>query len=90
MPLPTEFRLEIVTPRGLVFAGQATSVIAPGTEGYLGVLPGHTPLITSLRAGYLSFVADGQRRRWLISSGYMEVTPRTVVIITESVEPENG
>jgi len=72
----------------MAFSGRATALVAPGAEGYLGVLPGHTPLVTSLKKGALTFVANGVRRRWQVGPGYMEVTPTTVIIITEEVEGE--
>ena len=81
--LPREFRLEIVTPMGAVYHGDATSVIAPGTEGYLGVLPGHAPLITSLKPGKLTFRGEGRRRELAVGAGYIEITPSSVIIIIE-------
>ena len=58
--------------------------MVPGTEGYLGVLPGHLPLITSLRPGILTVTAEGVRRTIRIGAGYMEVVPSSVIIITET------
>jgi len=78
-----EFRLEIVTPEATIYRGAATSVIVPGTEGYLGVLAGHTPFITSLREGKLTFAAGDERREFRIGAGYIEVTPSSVIVITE-------
>ncbi len=88
MALLREFRLEVITPVGVAYRGAATSVVAPGTAGYLGVLAGHTPLVTSLRHGKLAFTAGGVRREFLIGEGYMEVTPASVIIIAEEVEAE--
>jgi len=90
MALPTEINLSLVTPMALEFHGPATSIVAPGTEGYLGVLPGHIPLVTSLRAGTLTVVSEGLRLSFEIGAGYMEVTPASVIVIKESVEPNNG
>ena len=90
MALPSEIKLSLVTPMALEFQGPATSIVAPGTEGYLGVLPGHIPLVTSLKRGTLAVVSEGRRRRFDIEAGYMEITPTSVIIITEKVTPKNG
>jgi F-type H+-transporting ATPase subunit epsilon len=66
------------------FHGPVTSVVAPGTEGYLGVLPGHLPLVTSLKPGVVTVGAEGGRYQFDVGTGYMEVTPTSVIIITES------
>jgi F-type H+-transporting ATPase subunit epsilon len=73
-----------VTPIAVEFHGRVTSVIAPGTEGYLGVLPGHVPLVTSLKAGVVTVAAENRRYKFDVGAGYMEVTPASVIIITES------
>ena len=80
--------MEVVTPVGVAFRGPATSLVAPGTEGYLGVLPGHTPLVLSLGRGKLAFTASGVSRQLRIGAGYMEVTPASVIVITEEAEEE--
>ena len=72
------------------FHGPVTSIVAPGTEGYLGVLPGHIPLVTSLKPGTVTVVAGGRRLRYDIGAGYLEVTPAAVIIITEKVTPQSG
>jgi F-type H+-transporting ATPase subunit epsilon len=82
--------LEVVTPVGFAFRGMATSLIAPGTEGYIGVLPGHIPLITSLKPGKLTFTTDGEKKFYVIGAGYIEITPSAVIIITEDMEPLSG
>jgi F-type H+-transporting ATPase subunit epsilon len=74
----------LVTPIGVEFHGPVTSVVAPGTEGYLGVLPGHIPLVTSLKPGTVTVVSEGRRRAFDVAAGYMEVTPDSVIIITET------
>jgi len=71
------------------YHGAVTSIVAPGTEGYLGVLPGHLPLVTSLKAGKLTVVAGERRLHFQIGAGYMEVTPASVIVITEAVTRES-
>jgi F-type H+-transporting ATPase subunit epsilon len=88
MALPKEINLSLVTPMAVEFHGAATSVVAPGTEGYLGVLPGHIPFVTALKPGMLTVTAQGRRRAFEIGAGYMEVTPVWVIIITEGATPK--
>ncbi len=78
--------MEIVTPTGKAFSGVATAVVAPGTEGYLGVLAGHAPFITSLKPGKLSFETGGERREMAIGAGHIEVTPNSVIVFTETAK----
>jgi len=85
------FSLEIVTPFRKVFSEPVAAIVAPGEEGYFGVLPGHTPLLTSLQIGYLKVEqnAPGQERRELyfaISGGFAEVLPNGVKIFAETAE----
>ncbi len=80
------FQLEIVTPFRKVFSEPVTAIIAPGEEGYFGVLPGHTPLLTSLQIGYLK-VEQGERVLYFaISGGFAEVLPTGVKIFAETAE----
>lgn len=85
------FQLEIVTPFRKVFSDMVTGMIAPGEAGYFGVLPGHTPLLTSLQTGYLKVEQQvpGQDERVLyfaISGGFAEVLPHGVKIFAETAE----
>ncbi len=85
------FQLEIVTPFRKVFSGSVAAIVAPGEEGYLGVLPGHTPLLTSLQTGYLKVEssAPGEENRvmhFAISGGFAEVLPTGVKIFAETAE----
>jgi F-type H+-transporting ATPase subunit epsilon len=85
------FHLEIVTPFRKVFSEPVAAIVAPGEEGYFGVLPGHTPLLTSLQIGYLKVEqkAPGQEDRvmyFAISGGFAEVLPNGVKIFAETAE----
>jgi F-type H+-transporting ATPase subunit epsilon len=85
------FTLEIVTPFRKVFSETVSAIVAPGEGGYLGVLPGHTPLLTSLQTGYLKVEQNfpGQEPRELyfaISDGFAEVLPTGVKIFAETAE----
>jgi F-type H+-transporting ATPase subunit epsilon len=78
--------LEVVTPDHKVFEDQVDEVILPGMEGYLGVRPGHTPLLTSLMIGELSWVQGGKPHYAALRGGFAEVLPDRVSVLTEAAE----
>lgn len=78
--------LEIVTPDRLLVREQVSEVTAPGTLGYFGVLPGHTPFLTTLGIGEVSYTQNGQKRYLAVSWGYAEVGPSQVTILAEIAE----
>jgi F-type H+-transporting ATPase subunit epsilon len=80
------FELEIVTPEKLVVKDSAEEVQIPGRNGYLGVLPGHAPLITELGAGEISYKSGGQQHRLSVAWGFAEVLPERVTVLAETVE----
>lgn len=78
--------LEIVTPERLVFSEPVDEVVLPGSEGYLGVLPGHAPLLTSLGVGELSY-RQGARKGYLaVVGGFAEVLRDRVSVLAETCE----
>lgn len=83
------FQLEIVTPEKRVVDTAAEEVQIPGKNGYLGVLPGHAPLITELSVGEIKFRAGGQEQRLAVAWGFAEVLPEKVTILAESAERPN-
>ena len=80
------FQLEIVTPEKLVVRDTADEVQIPGRNGYIGVLPGHAPLITELGAGEITYRSSGQLHRFSMAWGFAEVLPDRVTILAETVE----
>ena len=82
------FQLEIITPTTKVFSGPVTSLVAPGTEGYFGVLPRHAPMVASLGIGEIKveLAEKEKRRRFAASEGFLEVTPQKVTVIAEAAE----
>ncbi len=80
------FQLEIVTPDKLVVRDAAEEAQIPGRNGYLGILPGHAPLITELGAGEISYRSGGQTRRYAVAWGFAEVLPDKVTILAETIE----
>src|SRR5687768_18362037 len=86
MALPTSIDLQIVTPDRLLVHEQVDEVQIPGSEGYFGVLPGHTPLLASLAVGELWF-RKGQDKTYLsIAFGFAEVLPDRVTILARVAE----
>jgi len=81
--LPTKLTLEVVTPEGLLLRDEVDEVVAPGSEGYFGVRPGHTPLMAALGLGELSYRKEGGWRRLSCFSGWCEVLPDRVNVLAE-------
>jgi len=83
-------QFELVTPERLLLSEMVEMVVVPGTEGNFGVLPGHAPLISSIRPGTID-VYEGQTitRRIFVVSGIAEVTPeRCTVLADEALSPD--
>ena len=80
------FQLEIVTPEKKVVDTAAAGIQIPGKDGYLGILPGHAPLITELAVGEITFHVDGAEQRLAVAWGFAEVLPDKVTILAESAE----
>ena len=86
MALPTSLELQIVTPERLLLKEQVDEVEIPGSEGYFGVLPGHTPLLASLALGEMWY-RRGQEKTFLsIAFGFAEVLPDRVTILARIAE----
>jgi F-type H+-transporting ATPase subunit epsilon len=78
--------LEIVTPDRLVVKAQVEEVQVPAKRGYIGVLPGHAPLITELAVGEVSYRAGSNTERISLAWGFAEVLPNKVTILAETAE----
>jgi F-type H+-transporting ATPase subunit epsilon len=79
-------RLEIVTPERQVFSEEVDSVVCPGVEGELGVLPHHAPLVTTLGVGELRIRRGGQEEFFAIAGGFLQVRPDKVVVMAETAD----
>jgi len=75
--------LEIVTPEGKTFSDQVDLVVVPGVEGELGVLPAHSPLITTLQPGELRYMQGKEEHFLAVGEGVLEVTSTTVAVLTD-------
>jgi F-type H+-transporting ATPase subunit epsilon len=80
------FQLEIVTPEKMVVKDAAEEMQIPGKNGYLGILPGHAPLITELEVGEISYQKGGQTHYLSVAWGFAEVLPDKVTILAETAE----
>lgn len=82
--------LEVVTPERVLFKGETTSLIVPATEGYLGVLFNHAPLITGLKSGIIKYRQGESFKVLAISNGFMEVAHNVATILVDTAEkPED-
>ena len=86
MALPTRIRLKVVSPARLIMSEDVDEVTIPGSEGYLGILPGHLPLLTLLGTGILTYRDQGMKHSLAVSGGFAEVLPERVIVIAETVE----
>ena len=84
-----QIQLEVVTPERRVLAEAVDSVTVPGMNGELGILPGHTPLISQLQTGVLSYSKNGATERLHVSGGFVEVNADRVSVLAEiAARPE--
>ena len=81
-----QIQLEVVTPERRVLSEAVDSVTVPGMNGELGILPGHTPLISQLQTGVLSYVQGGATHRLHVSGGFVEVNADRVSVLAEIAE----
>ena len=84
--MPEQLQLEVVTPERRVLAEAVDMVTVPGFGGELGILPGHTPLISRLQTGVLSYVQEGQTQQLHVSGGFVEVNDDRVSVLAEIAE----
>ena len=86
MALPEKIHLEIVTPEKQLYSGDVDSVTVPANTGYLGILPGHSPLLAELGIGEISFTAGNLTDYLFCSWGFVEVLPDRVVLLAQTAE----
>ncbi len=76
-------RLEIVTPEKLAFSDEIDSVVVPGAEGEMGILPSHAPIVSTLQPGELRYLKNGQENALAIGTGIVEVSNDRVSVLTD-------
>ena len=81
-----KLKLEMVTPYKRLLSEEVDELTAPGFVGELGVLPGHTPLLTTLKVGELSYKKDNEQFHVAVNWGYLEVEDDTVTVLVDTAE----
>ena len=81
------FHFDLVSPEKLLFAGEVGQVDLPGSEGDLGVLSGHAPLVTALRPGIIMVHRDGGDMRIVVNGGFAEVGPAGLTVLADTAVP---
>ncbi|MBE9486751.1 MAG: F0F1 ATP synthase subunit epsilon [Chloroflexi bacterium] len=81
-----KLKLEMVTPYKRLLSEEVDELTAPGFVGELGILPGHTPLLTTLRVGELSYKKDSEQFHVAVNWGYLEVEDDTVTVLVDTAE----
>ena len=79
------FKFELVSPEKLLVSGEAEQVVVPGSEGDFTVLPGHAPVLSTLRPGVIDVkLAGGKTQRLYVQGGFAEVDPASLTILAQS------
>ncbi len=84
--MPDRITLEIATPTRLVVATTVDEVVAPGSQGYFGVLPGHAPFLTTLGSGELTYRVGRDEHRLAVNGGFVEVRNDKVIVLVDTAE----
>jgi F-type H+-transporting ATPase subunit epsilon len=84
--LPKQIELSVVTPDRQVVRESVDSVSFPGKRGYLGILPGHAPLLTELTIGEIDYTLHGTRHYLAVCWGFAEVLPDRVIVLAQTAE----
>jgi F-type H+-transporting ATPase subunit epsilon len=82
-----KLKLEMVTPYKQVLSEEVDEIVMPGQMGELGILPGHTPLLTTLKVGEFTYRKGGSSFHVAVNWGYVEVEDDTVIVLAETAEP---
>jgi F-type H+-transporting ATPase subunit epsilon len=85
----TTFHLDLVSPEKLLFAGEVDQVDLPGSEGDLGVLAGHAPLVTALRPGIIVMFREGGELRVVVNGGFAEIGPAGLTVLADMAVPQD-
>jgi len=86
MATRTTMHVEVVTAERQLYSGEADTVIAPGSEGELGILPRHAALLTTLKVGQLLIRLGGAEDPFFVSGGFLEVSNNSVIVLAETAE----
>ncbi len=86
MALPEKIHLVIVTPEKQLFNGMVDKVTVPSSRGYLGILPGHAPLLAELGIGRIGYSLGDREEEVFCCSGFVEILPERVVLLAQTAE----
>ncbi|HUB84311.1 MAG TPA: F0F1 ATP synthase subunit epsilon [Rhizomicrobium sp.] len=78
---------DLVSPERLLLSEEADMVTVPGTDGYMGVMAGHAPLVSTLRAGMIDVLKDGQDSRYFVRGGFAEVNAEKIIVLADEAIP---
>ena len=85
--MANKIAFDLVSPERLLLSCTADMVTVPGTEGYMGVMAGHAPLVSTLRCGMIDVLMDGKDDRYFIHGGFAEIGPTKITILAEEAIP---
>ncbi len=85
-----ELHFEFVSPESVLFSGDVDQVDLPGIEGDMGILPGHAPLVTTLRPGVVTIFREGRREPVVVIGGFAEVGPAGLTVLADRAEAREG
>jgi len=78
---------DLVSPERLLVSTEAEMVTVPGVDGYMGVMAGHMPLISTLRTGMIDVLKNGEDARYFIRGGFVEITAEKVTVLADEAIP---
>lgn len=89
--MPPRYRLTVISPDRAIYQGRVEGLVAPGVEGYFGVLAHHAPMVAELGVGELDVVTQqGQRTAFALAGGVLEVTRDGVTVLADAAEAAEG
>jgi len=78
-----KLHFSLVSPEAELFSGDVDQVDVPGSEGDLGILPNHSPLMAAIRTGAITVYADGEETQYFVQGGFADVTPAGLTVLAE-------
>lgn len=78
-----KLHFSLVSPEAELFSGEVDQVDIPGSEGNLGILPNHSPLMAAIRTGAITVYADGAETQYFVQGGFADVTPAGLTVLAE-------
>ncbi len=85
--MAAKIAFDLISPERLLLSCEADMVTIPGSEGYMGVMAGHSPLVSTLRAGMIDVSRDGKNDRYFIRGGFAEISPAKITVLAEEAIP---